>query len=341
MEWKKPEYSKALVRKAGKAIAENGFSGIEKGEAYKIVNNWRSSHAYPLRSLYSLGKRFGNKYPNAIVVQRLKRLESILAKLNRFPTMGLDRMQDLGGCRIIVNSVKEVNLIVEEFNAANIKNTLIKTNDYIKEPKNDGYRSVHLVFEYKGKQVEYLGMKTELQVRSLLQHSWATSIEALGLKKKVNMKAGEGDDKTLRYMELIAALFAIEENTPLSKSTPQDPWAIFDEAKKLDEETGALKIISAIEMLPTFSGGNKKSNAYYVIRVDAQTGEAKIYSYNHAQFETATDFCAEIEKNNHGAFAVLVSAKDAASLLKAYPNYLADTNLFVQEVDRLYEKYGS
>ena len=178
-------------------------------------------------------------------------------------------------------------------------------------------------------------MKTELQVRSLLQHSWATAIESLSLKKSIDMKAGEGDDKTLRYMKLISALFALEENTP--KNIPKEPIEIFNEAKKLDEETGALKIIRAIKMLPTFSGGNKK--AYYVIRVNAQTGEAKIYGYDNMQFEAAADFCAEIEKNNSTSFAVLVSAKDAASLLKAYPNYLADTNLFVQEVDKLYKKY--
>ena len=182
-------------------------------------------------------------------------------------------------------------------------------------------------------------MKTELQVRSLLQHSWATAIESLGLKKKVNMKAGEGDDKTLRYMELIASLFALEENTALGQNVPQDPLEIFNKVKRRDADTGALKIIRAIKMLPTFSGGNKKSTAYYVIKVDAQTGEAKIYSYGNTQFEEAADFCAEIEKNNHGAFAVLVSAKDVASPLKAYPNYLADATLFVQEVDRIYEKY--
>ena len=80
MNWKKPEYSKAMIRRAGRAIAESSFSDIEQNEAYKIINNWRSAHAYPLQSLYNLSKRRSGKYPNAIVVQRLKRLESIIAK---------------------------------------------------------------------------------------------------------------------------------------------------------------------------------------------------------------------------------------------------------------------
>ena len=46
--------------------------------------------------------------PDAIVVQRLKRLESIMGKLERFPDMNLYRMQDLGGCRVILDTIEQV-----------------------------------------------------------------------------------------------------------------------------------------------------------------------------------------------------------------------------------------
>ena len=341
MDWKKPEYSKSAVRRAGKAIVKNDFSGIEEGEAYRILNNWRSSHAYPLQALYKFGKSYAEKHEGVLVVQRLKRLESIVAKLIRFPDMGLDRMQDLGGCRVIVGDIDEVNHVVKEYKNSQVKSTLINAKDYIADPKEDGYRGVHLVYEYAGPKTEYTGLKSEAQIRTHLQHSWATAVEALSLRKRVNLKAGEGDEKTLRYMALISALFSIEENAPLSRYVPQDALEIFAEAKKLDAETNALNIIRAIRVLPTFSGDNRKGKAYYLIRVDIQTGEVKVYSYGSSQFEAAADFCAEIEKNNHGAFAVLVSASDAEALRKAYPNYLADAKLFVERVDALYRRYDN
>ena len=43
-----------------------------------------------------------------VVAERLKRLDSIIKKLEREPTMSLWTMQDLGGCRFIVPSVNEV-----------------------------------------------------------------------------------------------------------------------------------------------------------------------------------------------------------------------------------------
>jgi len=46
--------------------------------------------------------------PNALIAQRLKRMPSILSKLKRFQNMELSRMQDLGGCRVVVESVKMV-----------------------------------------------------------------------------------------------------------------------------------------------------------------------------------------------------------------------------------------
>ena len=340
VEWKKPEFSKNMVNKAGKAIAKDDFSKIEKAEAYKVVNNWRSSHARPLQHLYTCGKQYADNNEGVIVVQRLKRLESILAKLQRFPGMGLETMQDLGGCRVIVKEIDEVYKAVQAYKNSGMSSKLVKEYDYIANPKEDGYRSIHLVYEYAGEMPEYAGLKTEAQIRSTLQHVWATAVEALGLQMKVNIKGGEGDKKTRRYMELISALFAIEENTFLSPNVPLSPYGIFFEAMKLDEETNALNIIKAVQMAPVFSGGMENVREYYVIRVETQTGDAKVYSYDQSQFEAATDYCAEIEKNNHGAFAVLVSAKDAASLLKAYPNYLTDAKLFVEQVNMLIKKYS-
>ena len=339
MDWKQPEYNKNEVRKAGKAIAKNDFSKMQETDAYKVMNNWRSAHAYPLQALYLLGKRYAKKNDGALVVQRLKRLESIKAKLIRFPSMGLETMQDLGGCRVIAGDVAEVYRIVEKYKNAKIESSFIRENDYIAQPKEDGYRSVHLVFEYTGPQTIYNGLQTEVQVRTTLQHCWATAVEALSLRKNVNLKAGEGDEKTLRYMALISALFAIDEGAPLSEYVPQNALEIFDEAKRLEEETKSLSTIRAIRMLATFSGKKEKTRAYYVIRVDVQTGDSKVYGYDDTQFEAAADFCAEIEKSNHGGFAVLVSALDANALLKAYPNYLADTNLFVEQVDAIMKKY--
>ena len=102
--WEVPQYSKSQINKAGKTIVDPNASKEDYDNAIKILNNWRASHAYPLQVICS-NLRLRN--PNAIVVQRLKRLESITGKIERFPDMSLYRMQDLGGCRVIVNDIEE------------------------------------------------------------------------------------------------------------------------------------------------------------------------------------------------------------------------------------------
>ncbi|HKX17736.1 MAG TPA: (p)ppGpp synthetase, partial [bacterium] len=77
--------------------------GYERFEAaLEVINNWRSSHSYPLQALkMTLKLRAKRIDSNAIVAQRLKRLSSIATKLRRNKHMALSQMQDLGGCRAV------------------------------------------------------------------------------------------------------------------------------------------------------------------------------------------------------------------------------------------------
>lgn len=100
--WEPPKYSKSEINKAGSIIADTTSSKEDREYALTILNNWRAAHAYPLQVICS-NLRLRN--PDAIVVQRLKRLESITGKIERFPDMSLYRIQDLGGCRVIVDTI--------------------------------------------------------------------------------------------------------------------------------------------------------------------------------------------------------------------------------------------
>jgi hypothetical protein len=136
MAWTKPQYKRGEVDRAGDflvnetAIAQ-GFG--ERGDvlgyveaadrAYGIINNWRSSHSYPLQvikmTLLGRAKRVDTQ---AIVAQRIKRLSSIESKLRRNPNMKLSQMQDLGGCRAVLGTPRRVMDLVELYEKAAAKN---------------------------------------------------------------------------------------------------------------------------------------------------------------------------------------------------------------------------
>ena len=50
VEWTTPAYSKTRVDRAGRQLIDPQVAGAARAEALVVVNNWRSSHAYPLNT---------------------------------------------------------------------------------------------------------------------------------------------------------------------------------------------------------------------------------------------------------------------------------------------------
>lgn len=200
----------------------------------KVVDNWRAAHAFPLQVISELIEQALPNHPGILKVQRLKRLESIVGKLQRPNNTGLYRMQDLAGCRVIVPSVDEVYTVVEKIKKKIIDEGCIikKTYNYLQTPPvHSGYRSFHLVVQYQSSN-EYNGMLIEIQVRTRLQHTWATAVEIIDCiernrfittagNSQNGLKAGEGSDIYRHYFKLVSGLFSISEGTSVVDGVPE------------------------------------------------------------------------------------------------------------------------
>ena len=57
--------------------------------------------------------------------------------------------------------------------------------------------------------------RVEVQIRTFLQHTWATAVEAVGAYRGENMKGGEGNSDWLRLFSLMSGEFAATENCAL------------------------------------------------------------------------------------------------------------------------------
>lgn len=86
MGWPKPKgYSKSRVDWAGKALSSGNYkSKNEKDTALDILDNWRAIHRYPMHIFKKRLKRVAEKTNKEVfIAQRLKRLPSIVSKLQR------------------------------------------------------------------------------------------------------------------------------------------------------------------------------------------------------------------------------------------------------------------
>ncbi len=330
--WEIPVYSKSEINKAGSSVANPSIIVEERHAALKILNNWRSSHAYPLQVISS-NLRLRN--PDAIVVQRLKRLESIIGKLERFPDMNLYRMQDLGGCRVIVDNINQVYEALNRYKSSRIRHILKRENDYIKNPKTSGYRSYHMVYQFQSdtKETYNKNMLIEIQFRTKLQHMWATAVEMMGIYTKSQLKASLGNEDILRFFALISSVFATMEKMPVAPNTTDDLYELILEIKEIDNRLNIVSRLSALSVAINHVNKNSdlKKNGYYVLQLNYGKKLLKVNSFSKSQVELATNVYNKIEGlNNPNLDVVLVSATSFDALKAAYPNYFTDISGFVE-----------
>lgn len=336
-QWETPKYSKAEINKAGSIIADPSSTKEERDNALVILNNWRAAHAYPLQVMCS-NLRLRN--PNAIVVQRLKRLDSITGKIERFPNMSLYRMQDLGGCRVIVDTIDQVYEAVNRYKNSRIRHILKREYDYIQNPKNSGYRSYHMVYQFQSdkKDTYNKNMLIEIQFRTKLQHIWATAVEMMGIYTKSQLKANRGDKDVLRFFVLISSVLAKMENMPICPNTENDYNKLITEIQQIDKRLNIVSRISALSVAINHTNASKtmKGKGYYVLILNYKDKLLRVRGFLTNQIELATKVYNEIEAtNNPEVDVVLVSATSFDSLKTAYPNYFTDISQFVKMMRRI------
>ena len=237
--WAKPKYTLQQVDNAGRAL----IGKVVLFGAAEIINNWRAIHSYPLNAMQVvLSRRAREIQPTSVVSRRIKRLPAIQQKLRRMTKrLTLSQMQDVGGCRAVLGSVSEVRKVVAAYKQKRrgARHVLIDEDDYITNPKNSGYRSYHLIYEYKSRGASgkpYSGRKIEIQIRSDLQHLWATAVETASTFQRQSLKSSSGDKQWLRFFVLAGSAFALRERTTPVPNTPTDRRILIKELRALANE---------------------------------------------------------------------------------------------------------
>jgi len=210
------KYSRKEITKAGNILLTSK-SEVEINEALIKINDWRTNHLQPLRvmkrRLIKILEK--NKILPHLISQRLKRLTSIEYKLDLNPKMGLGGMQDIGGYRVVLKDVKDLKRLKSILENESTHNKASKINDYVSLSKLSGYRSIHFIYNYNSKVESYNKLRVELQIRTKLQHNWATSVETAGLITKTSLKSSKGPDEWLEFFQIVSSLFAIKEKLPV------------------------------------------------------------------------------------------------------------------------------
>jgi putative GTP pyrophosphokinase len=191
-------------------------SAAEWGDLYRERRTLYHSFSARLQSL--LNELLASEGIGAAQVDaRAKDVQSFIDKMGRRPGRYLDPLADitdLAGVRVVVyysSDVELVNTMIEREFAVDEKNSWRRTPST--DPDRFGYRSDHYVVSCStsraglGEWQPYVGLKAEIQVRTVLQHAWAAIDHTLNYKR-----ASEIPAELKRQLFRISALLEVADD---------------------------------------------------------------------------------------------------------------------------------
>lgn len=319
-----PGGSKSRVNRAG----ENVRKGTATAEDLQVIDEWRAAHRGVLNTFQAILR--GRTRGTAIsVAQRHKRKRTIFDKLHRFPGMLLARMDDVAGCRLIFKRQKDLYAFREDFHKARFnhkrRNDLDKY-DYIKNPKETGYRGVHDIYEYDvnsdvGKKLA--GLNLEIQYRTLVQHAWATAVEVIGFITESQPKFQQGDKRYEDAMALASEILARAHEGQTGPFPDVPDRDLVSSFLASDRQLGLLKMLRGLN-----AANRDVSDKRNAILIFSGTGDLEVRAFRDAPDALRALF--DLEKQFPDRDIVLVRADTSEEVRLAFRNYFSDARDFIR-----------
>ncbi|MGJ9455640.1 RelA/SpoT domain-containing protein [Actinotignum sp. GS-2025e] len=321
----------------------------EAAAARAIIQQWRKQHLEPTWGVFDSARMVCRSLSGALATFRLKRMESIESKILR-PGKNYDAgaMDDIGGCRIILPGMNELNAARELITDA-ISVRKVKDYVYVDAPPS-GYRSIHVLTQNEGKE-KGLSYRVEVQLRTELQHAWATAIEAASNVYGENYKdpapraISENGVKRLEFFRLVSAGFALSEGVLLDHGVPQ---SIEEIREKLRESSVSKDIVDDLELVTDdvvqLTEGHQGPGLYLLV-FEREKQEVAVQHFDEDDPRKAFEAYNDLEEKNSSARdtaanlpdGVLVYSDNPERLPLAYPNYSSNVNVFLKRYREIFQ----
>ena len=257
----------------------------------------------------------------------------IQSKLVRGDIQDLSTMQDFAGCRAVVQKVADIRTLCKKFEERGCR---FRHTDYVSNPRETGYRGVHIIAEYAGRnRHDHDGLKVEVQLRTRLQHRWATAVEALSFVGFFgSLKNGKGDQRWLEFFKVMSDVYAVADNAGVTHGMMKIPAELAKSVKSYQLELNVQNALGGIrlagQILRDPPSLRLKEFNCFVITMDADRLGSGVGAFDPDHLEDANAMAREAELAGHNA--VLVLADDLKALMAGYPSYFRDVTIFSRNV---------
>jgi hypothetical protein len=198
---------------------------------------------------------------------------------------------------------------------------------------------VHLVFKYRTKARRlsiYNDLRIEVQLRTRLQHAWATAVETVSTFTGQALKSNIGSDDWKRFFALVGSAIALRERRPLVPGTPPDKTKLVAELKQLTRDLKIFSVLRGWSATVSMMHPRKDDHTFLIV-LNMTNWTIDIRGFHRSKLAAASEAYLEAEKvniNNPETQVVLVSVESIQALRSAYPNYYLDTRQFLNLVKK-------
>lgn len=326
-----PGGSRERVSRAGDAVRAGNANMLD----LIAINLWRAGHRSVLNTFQAILRNRTRGTPIK-VAQRHKRRSTIFDKLHRLPGMRLARMDDVAGCRLIFPTIAMLYEFREQLHAANFNHELKNDPDkydYIKHPKDTGYRGVHDIYSYDVNSFagrHYKGLLIELQYRTFHQHAWATAVEVIGFVTESQPKFQKGDKRYEYAMSLASEIIARAFENERSCHPDLEDAEVISKFLEIDDELGLMRMLrglnAAERVIP------EKQNVILILDAKGAIDDIQVVSFRDATDALRALF--RLETENPDKDVVLVRADTSDEVRIAFRNYFTDATEFIRLMEQ-------
>jgi len=328
--------TKSQINKLGKSLRLSIREGksIDKVDLEKL-QAYRTSFKDDIAPVFENVARLSKKIrKDSLTSLRIKRIESILSKIKREPTMSLGNMGDIAGCRVITHSKSALSLIrnqiSEIYEITNVK-------DYVSKPKPDGYRGYHIYIKSPVNEHK----QVEIQLRHVKTHKWASLVEIIDIIYDLKLKEGQKHPDLQDFLYLLSL-----DKDDLNKEQIAKIIEI-DSQHNIYKNLNQVFIQNHIPIRKAWLEENdERSHSYFIIEVDQEkkSNIKALENYQDAEKEYFKMFLSNQTSNFVLIFIENPKFKEVcvayASYMMIKHDYLDDWNYFAKKTLRSESKNG-